>query len=151
LTQLIDSKRLIDLGNISERIGFMKTHKAGSDKAEPIKDGIHGCLVCGDPPLPGKKLVRGLCLADSKMYSRALEGITDPDERQKFEEAAIARGHILPAGKPGRKVERNVFAELAEELLSPENKKVIEETKKLSAKLDESIAKHQAKKGRGGK
>jgi hypothetical protein len=110
-----------------------------------VRDGIHGCLQSGEPPPPGKKLIRGLLEKYYKRFKREKDSFENPDDAQAYDDKAVELGLILPLAKGGPKIEEeNVFEKL--DMLPERDRKAIEAGRKASKKLTEDIKRQGDKK-----
>ncbi len=125
----------------------MKKSANKSDVPQPktklIKDGINGCLQSGEPPEPGKRLIRGLAEKYYRRFMRIKESYADPDEAKQFDDEAVKRGLILPLETRGRKkADDDPFEKLRLELLPPEVLKDVKEGMEASRMLTERSKKN---------
>jgi hypothetical protein len=107
-------------------------------KPKLIKDGINGCLQSGEPPEPGKRLIRGLAEKYYRRFMRVKESYEDAADAQRFDDESVKRGLILPLEPRGRKkVDDDPFEKLRIELLPPKVRKDVEEGIAVSHQLIE--------------
>jgi len=142
---------LIDFEKIFVQNLSMKKSAKQQEIAQPrknlVKDGIHGCLQSGEPPPPGKKLIRGLAEKYYRRFKRIKDSYPNPADAQAYDDKAVELGLILPPEKGGPKIEEeNVFEKLRIEMLPEKVRKDIEAGKAASKKLTEDIKKQGDKK-----
>ncbi|MEM9645594.1 MAG: hypothetical protein AAF989_11435, partial [Planctomycetota bacterium] len=76
---------------------------------------------------------RGLCPTHHSRFHRQRREMS-PESRVAFEEKLVELGMLLPARKPGRKVEQDAFRDVADALLVAEKEKGFASKKPAKAK-----------------